>query len=179
MSFFFITGLPRSRTGWLANYFSYGNTACLHDLAHDMTLKQIADMMRDLQRDYENVGYSDPVLLPWWRKANELVPDAKWLVVDRPKEDVKPAWDLAMGVDTREALAVLERQMHDLLMSKRVMLYKFDEIDQEGVLDSVAATLAPGFESPPWRNRMLRRFNVQIPVVHIAAALEERTKTWA
>ena len=28
---FFITGLPRSRTAWLANWFTYGHTFCFHE----------------------------------------------------------------------------------------------------------------------------------------------------
>lgn len=31
MEKFLVTGLPRSRTSWLANFFTYGSVFCLHD----------------------------------------------------------------------------------------------------------------------------------------------------
>jgi hypothetical protein len=52
---FFITGLPRSRTGYLANLFTYGPSFCLHDAAAAM--KNAQETVNRLSERHPEIGY--------------------------------------------------------------------------------------------------------------------------
>ena len=58
---FFITGLPRSRTAWLANYFSTGDVFCWHEAMAGITCKQDY-WARLATTHYKHVGNSDCTL---------------------------------------------------------------------------------------------------------------------
>ena len=59
---FIITGLPRSRTGWLANLFNYGPCFCLHD-GCQFGKKGLEERLKGLEESgrYAHVGNSDSV----------------------------------------------------------------------------------------------------------------------
>lgn len=79
---FFVTGLPRSRTSWLANWLTTDTTHCYHDLLADCST--VADMGRFFERTKaDRVGNSDSGLPFVWEAAHTLWPEARWLVVER------------------------------------------------------------------------------------------------
>lgn len=78
---FFITGLPRSGTAWLANLFTTGKTLCFHEPdPRDVVTAINAQPGR-------RVGASDPTLVRKYSQIVKLWPDARWLYVARPLED--------------------------------------------------------------------------------------------
>ncbi|HTV41608.1 MAG TPA: hypothetical protein VMF08_13585 [Candidatus Sulfotelmatobacter sp.] len=68
---YFITGLPRTRTAWLAAWLSVGEKLCLHDCEphphHDARIS----------------GYSGPELLMQYEELRRAFPGAKWMIVNR------------------------------------------------------------------------------------------------
>lgn len=77
---FFITGLPRSRTAWLANWFTAGDAFCFHDASKNgWTAASIAGQLNSVQARF--VGDSDSGLLPVASDIVDLFPDARWLFV--------------------------------------------------------------------------------------------------
>jgi len=84
-SVFFVTGLPRSRTTWLANLLTYGQTFCHHDLMNQVdSLNSFHDRLT--RPDVPCVGNSDSGLLLVHEKLMRLYPKAKWIIVLRNKE---------------------------------------------------------------------------------------------
>jgi hypothetical protein len=155
---FFITGLPRCRTAWLANYLSYGDTICLHDMAHHLTFAEIEDIQR--KSGCSNVGYADPALLLRWRTLIDDVPKARWLVVERDPEDVARTWDDVLGQDSRMELLAYQNELEGLKRTAGgVLTVAFDDINTR--LGEIERHLAPGFQCPQWRRDMLTRLNVQ------------------
>src|SRR5262245_11295408 len=68
---FFVPGLPRSRTAWLANWLTTDTSLCLHDVRYSKTLLQGG----------RRVGFAGPELLD---QSNEILgahPQSRWLVV--------------------------------------------------------------------------------------------------
>ena len=158
MTPFFITGLPRSRTAWLANYFSYGNTVCLHDLLHRLTIYEIGG--RILKTGCANGGYADPALLLYWEAILEDVPAAKWLIVERDIEDVARTWDQVIGQDSTPELYAYKQTLEGLKRrAGRVLTVEFEDLNSR--LDEIERFLAPGFQCPGWRREMLLGLNVQ------------------
>ncbi len=87
MNHFFITGLPRCRSAWFANYLTYGNTFCWHD---GFDGAQDFDGFKERMEfgKFENVGNSDPANLLFWEEISFWYPKSKWVVIRRPFEDV-------------------------------------------------------------------------------------------
>lgn len=78
---FFITGLPRSGTAWLANLFTTGKSICFHEPdPRDVVTAINAQPGR-------RVGASDPTLVRKHSQVVMLWPDARWLYVVRPIEE--------------------------------------------------------------------------------------------
>lgn len=70
---FFVTGMPRSRTAWLANWLTTDTTFCQHDPPGNM-LPNIPG---------RRVGLSGPEVCALFHSAKSQYPDAPWVVVIR------------------------------------------------------------------------------------------------
>ena len=85
---FFTVSLPRSGTAWLANYFTYGPSYCYHEPLADCS------SLEDLYRKIDNtprrvVGVADTLVPLFIPKIAKRYPNAKYIIIDRPEEDVK------------------------------------------------------------------------------------------
>jgi len=79
---FFITGLPRSRTSWLANFFTYNNSFCYHEATRFCTdMSDLRDLMNGHSAD--NVGNADPAMLYIMNDAVNAFPNAKIVLIER------------------------------------------------------------------------------------------------
>lgn len=154
---FFVTGLPRSRTAWLANFLTWGNTFCYHDI---FLRCQRPDEVLQLFAAAPGVavGNSDPANLFFQDRLMQLFPSAKWVIVNRSPEDASRS-ARAAGMPPRTVelhvpkLAELRRKVDALLVP-------FEKLDQLAM--AVGRYINPAFDSPAERNQMLSGFNVQI-----------------
>ena len=102
MNTFFVTGLPRSRTAWMANYLTYGDTFCLHD--GFCGLKNPFDMFGKfnevaLRNNVSEVGNCDPANLYFIDALTKQFPKAKWLILNRDIEECRKSCKEAFGQD--------------------------------------------------------------------------------
>lgn len=79
---FFITGLPRSRTAWLANLFTYGPSFCWHDLLAQAPVADWPALFDSVPQPI--VGVSDSGLPLRADALRAAFPQAKWILVRRP-----------------------------------------------------------------------------------------------
>ena len=90
MSKFFITGLPRSRTAWLASFFTGNNSFCYHEILR--VSSGFDDAIRKLSHRKEMyVGNSDSSLPIWIDKIDHIINQfiqfrRKILIKRSPKE---------------------------------------------------------------------------------------------
>lgn len=85
---FIITGLPRSRTGWLANLFTYGSCFCLHDGVRFGTKLEFWDRLEALAKFRQWIrwiGNSDSGL-PLSHQPGEF-PGVKFIFVTRDRRE--------------------------------------------------------------------------------------------
>lgn len=89
MTPFIITGLPRSRTAWLANLFTFGPSFCYHDILAEVSELEELPRLARLRADegFTHVGFADSALPLQASRVMELLPDAKWILVRRPVQD--------------------------------------------------------------------------------------------
>ena len=79
---FFITGLPRSRTSWLANFFTYNDSFCFHEATRFCTnMQDLKSLMQSHQAG--NTGNADPALLYIMNDLKTYFPRSKVVLVER------------------------------------------------------------------------------------------------
>lgn len=165
MKRFMVTGLPRSRTSWFANFLTYGDSMCFHDGFHG--LDSIDDFPRVLE-GFSTSGNSDPANLLFWEKIVEWFPDARWVVVKRPFEECLVSCNKILKVNGFD-LAKMRSRMDDLIEAVNPMIVDFHQITPK-VARNVADYL--GVDAGPLaRAEMLCRMNVQLDKNELRKAL--------
>jgi hypothetical protein len=90
---FFITGLPRSRTAWLANYFTNGDVFCYHDAFKDtVSVDKLAKLL-DRGEQVRYFGDSDSGLLLHAAELKKRFPKSPWLFVRRDVRDAERSFE--------------------------------------------------------------------------------------
>jgi hypothetical protein len=116
-----VTGLPRSRTAWLANFLTFGGFHCYHDVSYKH------DSVRSIVESYRCI--SDPTVLLYWEQLVDLVPDLKFLVIRRELQDSIDSTTKALG---KEAGLLVEKawpEMMSILRRTNVVCFDYHEID--------------------------------------------------
>jgi hypothetical protein len=158
---YFITGLPRSRTAWFANYMSYGNSACLHDKFRDVGLDASALNTEMQCTGAAHIGHADPANLFVAEQLMELHPNSRWLVIRRkPLECFKSV--SAYNPEYRlSAILSLARTMSEFIRRWEPMVVDFNDLTPATV-ERAANHLVPGWTCPKWRTEMLCNMQVQL-----------------
>lgn len=176
---FFITGLPRSRTAWLANFFTHGNSFCWHD-AMRLGMKPHA-VVEQLKRastlpGIQYVGDSDSGVMTIARELQLMLPEARWLVVHRSRDEARKSYDKFFGSrpypeapkDTRtldkafDALAMNLARLTEILEPGSFIECQFDELDSKLVLEEAWRFLTPGNPWNPLRCELLQGLQVNV-----------------
>lgn len=158
---FFITGLPRSRTAWLANWFTTGPTFCYHDRRFEMFLVE--------RNGARRTGFSGPEIVTQAGTIQDLYPDAPWIVVLRNSEkafasflDVMRRTKIGLPLDQVEAVwNQRKNEVIHLCARPNVLPVDFSDLDQETVARRVWAHVLPGVAFDLERWKLLKEFNVQ------------------
>jgi hypothetical protein len=148
---FFITGLPRSRTAWFANYFTYGEHLCFHDLT--ARCREVRDM-EDWLKSFDGwCGNADSGLMAIAPDVARRYPGARWLLVDRSPAEVARS----LGANPWEVLH-MERLKDAVRNTDNVFEVGFDEIDER--IEEIEDWF--GFSHPADRRELLLSMNVQL-----------------
>lgn len=143
MKTFFIVGLPRSRTAWLANLLTYGDCFCFHEAINRVSgTQQLPALFEQAGRTI--VGDSDsgvPLMFP---EIDLLFPDANYLFVHRDfNEALASTQKFLSEVSPQIILSMFEkleaclRDMELRLPRARRMSIGFRALDSFGVLDAL------------------------------------------
>ena len=166
---FFVSGLPRSRTAWLANLLTYEDSFCFHDaLKYCTELKDLKDVFKRVPQGY--VGNSDSALVLFYRELMAMFPESKWLFVYRNFKDcVTATLKLSFaGEDTEDLLlegaaklAVI--RMAELeLRNPNVLIVDYESLDNPSVVARIVAHLTPGIVFNEERFKLLDAMRVEI-----------------
>lgn len=170
---FFITGLPQTRTTWLANLFSTGGVFCHHDLTGQV--ESVDHLVRILRIDAMDgrVGNSDSGLLACFEVVERAFPTARWVLVDR---DFEEAWadlsdfvasgpwreDVRCSPALHEAMAAqwLKARAR-LVQNPRVLVVPFASLEQDAMMEQIWTHCVPGVRLDTRRVRLLQTFSVR------------------
>lgn len=154
---FFVTGMPRSRTAWLAAWLTTDTTLCLHD--------STANALPPVQPGIR-AGLSGPEVCMAFRDFTACWPSAPWLVVHRTDaarsfEDVmRRHLDVSVQL-VNEWWAQRLKVLHEVTRSTKTMIVDFYQLNDEETAARIWQHLLP--EKPiDWaRWRMLSQLNIQ------------------
>ena len=174
---FFITGLPRSRTTWLANLFTTGTQFCHHDL-----LARVKDMNEFSKALVGGVGDSDTGLIPLFAEVSRMFPLSRWLLVLRDPQDCLNAIQAATaGTEwedaAREAVDRFDMAAHHemvcrMIADARVQVIQFEELDDYGKMLAAWRWLCPNKDFSGERFDLLKTMRIQPVFQKIARPTE-------
>lgn len=133
MTNYFITGLPRSRTAWLSNLLTYGNSFCWHDIRYiegssiPAPLEQIKKRLA--LSGFEKIGASDPAIISCWEWLRDSYPNAKWVVIERDSGESLLSSEAAFGPINENAFALLAFSFKRMCNSVPHLHVKFEDLD--------------------------------------------------
>lgn len=169
---FFITGLPRSRTAWFANYLTFGDSFCLHDGFRG--LKSVEDFPARLNVYEGASGNSDPANVLFWQRLVEWYPQAKWVVVVRPFGEVVVSCNRILPPRIHqlvpwENLCRFNTQLDQLVARLDPMIVPFHGITPE--LAMKVAAYCGVYAGDVRRAEQLCQLNVQLDPTFLYSAL--------
>ncbi len=159
---FIVTGLPRSRTAWCANWLTTDQSLCYHDERFDESL--LVNPRR--------VGFSGPELI---EQSDDILLDyvnAPWLVLLRNSDDARSAfqvhvksipgaWDVTGDAATDNLFELRAHKLAVISKHCTVKAIEWTELDNEQTAREVWTHLLPGIAFDVARWRLLCKFNVQ------------------
>ena len=160
---FFITGLPRSRTAWLANFLTYRESFCYHEAIRDVN--SLDDLKKLLSNPkYKYMGSSDSSLPLFAEKVMNMFPDSKLVVVERDIVKVKKSLNKLFS-EHDEIHNMLKMNMNALgkLKSKYShLLIQYESLDDVNVCKELWEYCLPDIEFNYERWRMLDLFKIDM-----------------
>lgn len=161
---FLVYAMPRSRSFWLAQFLSYGEWHCGHEeLRH---LRSLADVKAWFSQLY--TGTVETAAAPFWRLQQQLVPQARVVVLRRNLEDIVDSF-IRTGVKFNEE--ALEAQMLRLSRKQDQILARvpgalevwFEDLHEEATAKQVFEFCLPyAFDKAWWKK--LRDLELQCDI---------------
>lgn len=171
MKTFFITGLPRIRSAWLANWLTWADSFCFHDVFSLVnSLKELSVLFQSQPVPF--VGASDPAILFFWKSLVEKWPKSKWVVIKRDSADSRASLEKASGNRFEpNRFDDMQTQQDNLIEAINPMVVEFEDLNLSQA-NRIAEYCIPGFSQPETRKIQLSRLNIQIHPPTLRSDLE-------
>ncbi len=158
---FLITGLPRSRTAWMAAFFSTSPAICHHEPLK--LLWDITELPTALASSYHRyVGASDSgagYFLPWiMRHMNPPT-----VIIDRNIADVQESMR-AIGFDVDGALELLAKRVLTFKEHPSVLWVPFDSLSKKRTMERIWFHLLPGVPFDEERFELFNELRIEADV---------------
>lgn len=153
---FMVFSLPRSRSKWLSEFLTYGDSICGHDLA------AYARSIEDFRRLLSGVdGSCETGAVVGWKLLRLEFPQARFVVVKRPLGEII---DSIRAKGFEPLIEVLEQraEMLDVLsQAPEVRTYEFKDLESPGTCREIFEfCLEQPFDVARWQH--LASQNIQI-----------------
>jgi len=156
---FYITGLPRSRTAWLARVFTHGKVRCLHD-----PIGRFGEKWQETAKALE-AGVSDcglSLICPELERG-------RWLIVRRDFYDAAdsflrmPRYPFETGPRDLDVLRKMEAGLKEIERTQEHRTVSFDSLDDEHQMRGVWEFLVGDVEPwCPWHWDEMRHLRVTV-----------------
>lgn len=156
MKTFFIVALPRSRTAWLANFLTYGDSFCFHDGIGYHGVEGLRSRMLTLP--VKIAGSSDTCAMFFIDKILSVFPETKIIAVNRDVDEVSDSLKRC-GLDDNASTDLMK------MTFEKVINYAADIVIEYNDINKKAASLweyITDTECDLNRLEMLKSMNIQI-----------------
>lgn len=184
---FFIVGLPRSRTAWLANFLTYGPAFCLHDgLRHCERPEDLAARLAATGAEFP--GDADPTIPLFYPQIHALFPQARYVFVERNVGDALTSYAQCVeGLQTPEQIDTgFERcraalcAMRTALRNQHTLNVRYEDLDKPATCQAIWSYCVPSEAFNPLRWEQLEEMRVEVIVAKVSKRLDlERVKRLA
>lgn len=173
---YFITGLPRSRTAWLANLLTWGDSFCFHEATDGCgSIEDLKGVLASVPFGTRHVGNSDPNLGLVPEALVQTFPGCRVVSIYRPLDEcVQAEWhamnqdkDLMVEGMTMDGIESLMRRASDgiahilkALPKDRRMIVLYDDLDREATVKAIWRFCVPNTSFPQLRYEMLQDLRV-------------------
>lgn len=145
-NYFFILGLPRTRTSWLANFFTYTDVFCYHEALKFCTkIQDMKDLLDELEEP--NVGNSDCSLINYFDEIHKTFPNAKYVLVERrPNEVVESLLDFQLMDDyekTEKWIDSVVDKIKNIKKNYGIYTIKYEDLNNMEVIKDMWSYIMP------------------------------------
>jgi len=165
MNNFFITGLPRSRTTWLANFFTHANSYCFHELGGMAdTYIKLRDVMRTKREGY--VGTADSSLPYYFEDLVQGKTEFRLAIIERDISDVYNSFSDWYGdsFDEKKILSLLEdlrAKLEYMKLKYNPLVLQFEDLNDEKKMEQLWSHCIPGLRFDADRYKMLNQMKIE------------------
>ena len=171
---FFITGLPRTRTAWMSQFFTTNESYCYHEaLRKAVTTGKVADTM--LNRNEYYVGNSDSSLPFYIDDMMEYFPDAPILIIERDVFEVDQSLRNLFGGNHDEVLIKTMRELVRIEKEYHTVSVSFEELDDPVVMKDIWKYLIPAIPFDKGRYERFNELNISINKKKYMSSITEET----
>lgn len=155
---FFITGLPRSRTAWLANLLTYGRSYCFHEaLRHGEDLKPLFE---GVNADY--IGDSDCGIPFYTDRILKDFPGAKFVMIERCAKDVQASLEKVFKEDMGEIMGLCLNKLQEFREKISPLVVRFEDLNNLSTLRQIWRHCLSDEPMNLSRTIMLKNFKVEV-----------------
>lgn len=162
---FLILGLPRSRTAWLANFLTFGNIECEHELSSlrqspEEMMSHLTDGLPDAPPYYR--GAADTYAVMWIDELMDIEPDCPVVTIRRPIEEVEISLGRVGIRGVRKGLEEANSELDRVSRMRNCLSVRYADLDSPATARALQAFVAPGEPFDVRRWQMLDGMNIQI-----------------
>lgn len=176
---FFVTGLPRSRTAWLANFLTCGESFCFHEAIRD------ADSLDDLKKmlsnsKYRYTGSSDSSLPLFADKVLKIFPDSRLVVIERDSNEVLNSLSKAFPeftsqkIDPQKTMELMVNALKQFKSKYNPLVIQYEELNDVNVCRKLWNYLLPDIEFDYERWKLLNLLKVDIQKTKYMKQIKDR-----
>jgi hypothetical protein len=152
---FLITGFPRSRTAWCANFLSYGSSFCFHEPSLDTPVLQFPRLFA--QAGLEYVGASDSGAVFYIDAFMKMFPESKIVLIKREPQEVVESM-ARLGFDFRAGARKFAQEIVKIEKRYEVLTVPFGALPAAEIWQHCV----PGQPVNQMRLQMLEDFRVTV-----------------
>ncbi len=165
---FFVTGLPRSRTAWIANLLTTGRSFCHHDAFEKCypRVSDLVDVLAHTPAEFVGASGSDIAFFP---DIISTFPRARHALIKRDPADVKSSIEKLFGADMSVFMDMAAIRLAEYEARFKPLVLRVEELDSHDGVIQLWRHCLPHEPFNEERLRMLRNFNVQVTASKIEA----------
>lgn len=130
---FLIIALPRSRTAWLANFLTYGDSFCFHEPL--LGLSRVADIQDKVSTvTTPIIGATDTGAMYFVDVLLKLYPGLKLVVIERPANECQESID-SMGL--QGDVTLMARQLEWIKQRTKPLVIQFSSLDEKATMEEL------------------------------------------